>query len=526
MDAVRMIDPNTASMLDFLAKPEQEVSNYQRAIARFRREPSLIAIGAYICTMEIIADESCGTACTDCVRKIWYSPSYFNSMTVDECTSALIHETQHKFLNFFPRFERWAKQYKGQYSRRWLMGRFNVAQDYFINYMIKHEWMLPIKSTWMYNPKYNPTDHTTESIANELIREYEEQQKAPPEEEESGGEESEESGTAPDAEDMETGEEDEDDDDDALDDDDFDDDESGEDGDTDDESDEGEDDGTCWEDSELGEGDDIVLPEEYEGDIEKELDELDMQSLEMENRQDMSLAVRAAKACATDNRGVANRDPFSVMAEEAAFKTGYDFASELARHANVSNRRGRYTWFRPNRRMRTAQGLALPSRRGKSIGTAVFVIDSSGSTEGPVVRYFMDLVVKALKTVDYEKAVIIWCSDAVPTDGIQEFTKKEIEAGWRWDGRIRKAGYGTEFKPAFDVIEEHYPDVRCITYLTDGGVGNYDVDDAAAALKRMRNPPCLYLLIDESGYEYVNRFVEWVKDARAGRCAFLPMDRV
>lgn len=137
----------------------------------------------------------------------------------------------------------------------------------------------------------------------------------------------------------------------------------------------------------------------------------------------------------------------------------------------------------------------------------------------------MDCAVEALNTVDYEKAVLIWCSDAVPTNGVQEFTKDEI-TNWKWDGLIRRAGCGTEFKPAFDVIEEHYPDVRCITYLTDGGVGTYDVDDAAAAIKRLNNVPCLYLLIDECGYSYVERFAEWVAERKAGRCAYLPLDRL
>jgi len=143
-----------------------------------------------------------------------------------------------------------------------------------------------------------------------------------------------------------------------------------------------------------------------------------------------------------------------------------------------------------------------------------------------VVRLFLDLTMKALQTVDYERAVIVWCSDEVPDNGVQVFTKKEAME-WHYDGQIRAAGGGTHLEPAFRVIADQFPDVRCITYLTDGGVGTDDVVQAGKIVRHeLGNVPVLWLLIDDTGYEYVRRFVDWVKEYKVGRCAFLPMDKL
>ena len=168
-------------VLDFMIKPDPSVSNYQRAVVRFRREPELIPLGAYMASMEIIADDSIGTAATDCVRKIWYSPKYFNSMSVDQCTTALSHEVYHKLLNFFPRFERWSKKYKGKYTRKELCTTFNIAQDYFVNWILKHQWKMELGDGWIYDQNYTIHSHTTEYIADDLIRKGNMKPPPPPE---------------------------------------------------------------------------------------------------------------------------------------------------------------------------------------------------------------------------------------------------------------------------------------------------------------------------------------------------------
>jgi predicted metal-dependent peptidase len=265
-----------------------------------------------------------------------------------------------------------------------------------------------------------------------------------------------------------------------------------------------------------------MLPEEYDGSIDNAPDENKIRDMEMQARQDMSDALRAAKGYGTGQ----TTDPFSSEAEAAAYKTGFDFESELARFANKATRHGSWTWFRPNRRLRTSQGVPLPSRRGKTIGCAVFVIDSSGSTDGAMVRYFLDETTEALRHLNYEKAVIIYCSDAVAK--VFEFSKKEVDGKKSlFNGIIYRVGYGTALAPAFEYVAENYKDVRCITYLTDGGVGTYDVIESARIINEQLNRvPVLWLLIDQNQYAYVKRFVEWVREYRAGRCAFLPMEKI
>lgn len=510
------------------------VSNYQRAIVRFRRETDLIPIGAFLANMEIVADDRVGTASTDCVTKITYSPKYFDSLSVDQCVSALIHEVNHKFLNFFPRFERWCVKHEATHSRRELLRIFNVAQDYFINYMIKHDWKLPLGDGWLYDPKYRPETMSTEQIADDLIK----QGFKPPHgkqspQDASGGSKSDDDNGSGNPDDDGTGDEGDDtsgDDsgqpggdsgqpgDDADDADDADN-ESGTSGSGDDTA---TGDGDADPTGDVGEGDDIELPPQYNGDINNRLTEEDLREIETQNRQDISQSTRAARGYGVGD----GNDPFSANAADAAYSATFDFESELKKWANDSAKHGPYTWQRQHRKRRTAQGFVFPTRRGKEIGTAVFCIDSSGSTDGPMVRYFLDEVTEALKTVNYKRAVIIWCSDAVAK--VQEFTKQEADSKHSlFDGRIYRSGYGTNFPPAFEHIAEHYPDARCVTYLTDGGVGEYDVEECAKIVKQqLHNVPVLWAIADEYEWGYVKRFRDWTRKHGIGRCVNLPMDKV
>jgi len=544
-----------ASILDFLNRPDPSVGNYQKAIVQFRRRPDLIPVGAYLAAMEIIPDDSVGTACTDCVRKIIYSPTYFNTLTVEQCISALLHENLHKFLNFFPRFERWAARQDKKWTRGELVRIFNIAQDYFINWMIKHQWKLPLGEGWLYNASYTPDQYTTEIIADELLAKKDQaganggNQPPPPpapcgdeDGDDEGSDEDSSGGDGPSDDTNESEETDAGDDASGGDGEGTEGDEDGEEEDSsggapsegDDDSDEqdagsagdelDENDPTDPDDSEMGAGDDIMLPDEYNGDIDNALDESQMRSLETNNRQDMSDALRAAKGLAKSGNP---NDPFTQSARDAAYKTGFNFRSELMRHANKAMKGGKYTWSRPNRRMKTAAGLPMPARRGKQIGTVVHIIDSSGSTDGPMVRYFLDEVTKAMRSLDYEKTVVIWCSEYVAK--VFEFTKKEVDGGKAlYNGIIYRKGYGTNFPPAFEYIAEHYRDVKVITYLTDGGVGEYDVRESQEIMQEagLGTTPLLWLLAYDVEYEFITRFIEYTKKYRFGRCARLPMDEV
>ncbi len=484
---------------------DDTVTNFQKAIFRFRREPRLIPIGAFLASMEIIADDSIGSAATDGLRKIIYSPKYFEKLTVDECVSALLHEVSNKHLSFFPRFERWAaRQDRSKYSRADLMQTYNESQDFLINYIIKHDWDMPLGEGWLYDKQYRPDVYTTDGIANQLLAKKDKAgdsgQSCGDDEGKSVGDDDKKCGGS-----------------------------GGQDQDQDQNTASGSEGNENEDENELapakaGAGDDMLLPDEYDGDVNNIPDDSQIRDMETEVREDIANSLRAAQGV---DMGSGNKqdmdDPFSVSAAEASYATGFNFRAELMRWANSAHNSGKYTWFRPNRRLKTSQGLPLPSRHSKQLGTVVFVIDSSGSTDGDVVRLFLDEATQALRTLNYKKAVILWCSDSVAK--AQEFSREEVNMrrGSLFDGIIYRNGFGTNFPPAFEYIAEHYPDARCITYLTDGGVGEYDVTESKEIITRdLNNTPVLWLLFDEIGYAYVSRFINWVKEHKCGRCAVLP----
>ena len=491
-----------------------EVTNYQRAVVRFRREPDLIPIGAYMANMKMIADDRVGTAATDCVSYIKYSPRYFETLTVDECVSALLHEVNHKFLNFFPRFERWSRRHKHTHTRRELLTIFNHAQDYFINYMIKHNWNMPLGEGWLYDPKYNPQNMSTEQIADDLVSKgfKPPENGQSPDDAQGGSQSGDDNGSPGESGDADDGG-------DAGDEQTDGDNESGASGDGDEQS---VGDGDATNPGSVGEGDDIELPEAYNGDIDNIPTEEALREIETQNRQDISQSLRSSRGYGAGD----GKDPFTADASDAAYEATFDFEKELKAWASDTAKHGNYTWQRVHRKRKTSQGFVFPSRRGKEIGTICFVIDSSGSTDGPMVRYFLDEATRALKSVNYKRAVVIWCSDAVAK--VQEFTKQEADSKQSlFDGVIHRSGYGTNFPPAFEEIAENYSDVRGIVYLTDGGVGEWDVEESARIVKeKLHNAPVMWALADEYGWDFVKRFRNWTRQHNIGRCAQLPMDKV
>ena len=370
----------------------------------------------------------------------------------------------------------------------------------------------------MYDAKYRPEVMTTEQIADDLIKNGF-KPPAPPQspDDGQGGSKSDDGSGSPDTDPAgESGDDDAGQGDQAGDDGD----ESGASGSGDDQS---AGDGESQQTGDVGEGDDIELPEEYNGDINNKPTESEMREIETSNRQDISSSMRAARGYGAGD----GNDPFSASASDMAYEPTFDFEKELKKWASDTAKHGPWTWQRQHRKRRTSQGFVFPSRRGKEIGTICFVIDSSGSTDGPMVRYFLDEVTRALKTVKYKTAVIIWCSDEVAK--VQEFTKAEADGKQSlFDGVIHRCGFGTNFPPAFERIAEDYAqDVRGIVYLTDGGVGEYDVEESAEIVrKKLHNVPVMWALADEYEWDFVKRFRQWVRTHNAGRCANLPMDKV
>ena len=491
----------------------EPVTPYQRAIWRLRNDWDYISVGAFIAGMEIIGDDAIGTAATDCVRKIIYSPAYMLRMEmIDKFlpTSVLIHEAEHKMQAFFPRFERWVLSYPGV-PRKQLLSVFNIAADYFVNWRIKHVWGLPIHDGWYYRPDFSPHDYTTEGIANYLMQKPEDIPPPPPQctspgdgEAGAGGK----SETAPDdaAKPEEAGGKDD----------------KPSEGKPDDPA--GENKGDQAQGKQAGQGNDTFLPAEYEGDIDNVPSGQVMREMEMELRQDTADAIRSAQGAmgaAGCGEDAAKNDPF-MQEMQQVFEPGFDFYGALAEFANETVRAGKWSWFKPNYRIRTSQGLPMPGRHGKELGTAVFIIDSSGSTVGPICRYYLDETLAALVDLDYERAVVIWCDACI--QHVSEYTKEQAEAMESlYEGKVHGGG-GTSLHPALQFVLDEYEDAACVTYFTDGRVNAGKRAAAAAVMEEMTTIPVLWMVDNRSESVSTRDFIRWVDKETHSRVAILPTE--
>jgi len=498
---------------------EPEVSNFQRAVYRMQTEVRFVTIAMYLMQMQIVARESVRTAATDCVRKIWYAPSYFAAASVELCMSALVHEVYHKFLNFFPRFERWAKLHP-DVPRKELLDVFNRAQDYFINWIIKHEWGLPLMDGWLYDPRCNPMSHTTESIANELLKNPSAFQPpsnpgagAPEDSEQtSAGDDSAGAGSPP-ADEPDTS------------DDPADKQATNDDGNTDDDDaggagGAGDDEGDAPDDAQAGAGDDIMLPDEYAGDIDNVPSEQEIQEMELDNAAKSHNAERMTQPMRGISEGRGEPDPFIREIERSQYRATFGWRQQLSRYAE-SNGPTSFSYSRRSRRSVARNQPIRPGKVGKELGKIVFVIDSSGSTSGQAISYALAELQHALDSVQFDEAVVIWCSDDIPPEGVFSY-----KPGDTIDTRRRKCGGGTHFMPAFERIAKEHSDCAVISYLTDGGVSDYEVREVNDFWRtRLGMKPLLWGLVN-NGWGCTDKFIVKANRMGLGKTCVLPMEKM
>ena len=114
---------------------------------------------------------------------------------------------------------------------------------------------------------------------------------------------------------------------------------------------------------------------------------------------------------------------------------------------------------RPRKRFTTA---ILPSHDTKpSMGVAALVIDSSGSVTADEFDMYNAHINRVLHTCNPEVLHVIYCDTQVT--GHDEFTVEDLPVSIK-----TRAGGGTEFKPAFDYIDDHGIDPEVVVYFTDG----------------------------------------------------------
>jgi len=127
-----------------------------------------------------------------------------------------------------------------------------------------------------------------------------------------------------------------------------------------------------------------------------------------------------------------------------------------------------YSWSRPNRRY-IAGGMYLPSMRNEAtMGEMAIMVDTSGSVSAKELALFGGHINRVLELCKPEKLHVIYADAAVNKH--VEFTPDDFPITLEAIG-----GGGTDFRPAFDYLDERGIDPACAVYLTDM-YGNFGVE--------------------------------------------------
>lgn len=125
----------------------------------------------------------------------------------------------------------------------------------------------------------------------------------------------------------------------------------------------------------------------------------------------------------------------------------------------ISDRaRNDYSWTPPSRR-HLHMNIYLPSLSTQQLPEVVLAIDSSGSISPRELDQFGAELSGILEAYDTTVRVL-WCDMAITSE--QEFSRADLPLELRPEG-----GGGTDFRPVFARLENHYPAPACLIYLSD-----------------------------------------------------------
>ena len=118
-----------------------------------------------------------------------------------------------------------------------------------------------------------------------------------------------------------------------------------------------------------------------------------------------------------------------------------------------------YSFRRPNRRF-AGGGILMPGLFSERLGRIVVVVDTSGSICDETLADFAAEVQGCLDETQPECIEVIYCDAEV--NHVEEFTPGDIV-------KLKaKGGGGTDFRPAFDRVNEYDEPPVALVYLTDG----------------------------------------------------------
>lgn len=161
-------------------------------------------------------------------------------------------------------------------------------------------------------------------------------------------------------------------------------------------------------------------------------------------------ALHAAKSCGLSPLGVERQ-----LIESRESKQ--DWRSAL-REFVAARDPADYRWTPPNRR-HVYVGLYLPSVQREGIGKLVLAVDTSGSIGDKELALFAGEITAIADQAQPESIVVLYCDAAVQS--FQEFAPGDaiqLEP---------KGGGGTNFRPAFEWVEQEGIQPACLIYLTD-----------------------------------------------------------
>ena len=144
-----------------------------------------------------------------------------------------------------------------------------------------------------------------------------------------------------------------------------------------------------------------------------------------------------------------------------------DWKTVLARFLRANNKSD-FSWAKPNRRF-IANGMYLPSLHTPALEEIAVAVDTSGSVSDKELEIFTSETSHILLDTNPERVHFLQCDTEVCSD--EEYTKDNLPLKVTYKGRG-----GTMFSPVIDYINEHYPNVSALVYLTDLGSNDFGVE--------------------------------------------------
>jgi predicted metal-dependent peptidase len=144
-----------------------------------------------------------------------------------------------------------------------------------------------------------------------------------------------------------------------------------------------------------------------------------------------------------------------------------DWKTVLARFLRANNKSD-FSWAKPNRRF-IANGMYLPSLHTPALEEIAVAVDTSGSVSDKELELFTSETSHILLDTNPERVHFLQCDTEVCSD--EEYTKDNLPLKVTYKGRG-----GTMFSPVIDYINERYPNVSALVYLTDLGSNDFGVE--------------------------------------------------